>query len=202
MNIPEKFHLTTRHLAGWPLLGLLGNHIRPNTMKHASHKLHSLGLLSTIGKQLLSTIGKQELLSTIGKQELLSTIGKQLLSTIGKQEVLKLGSHCRSDQLDQARPSGRVLWLGRSGIDWEAIVHLVERIGREDRADIGRMSCGGHLIGSAVGTHLKFHEAPSLSRNPHDEPDDTLTDQSAAARSWRHRIQLLTKFGKDQMITT
>ncbi|KAH3867929.1 hypothetical protein DPMN_031066 [Dreissena polymorpha] len=38
--------------------------------------------------------------------------------------LLKLGSHCRSDQLDQARPSGRVLvWFGRH--EWSGAVGLL-----------------------------------------------------------------------------
>ncbi|KAH3885620.1 hypothetical protein DPMN_009615 [Dreissena polymorpha] len=46
---------------------------------------------------------------------------------------IKLGSHCRSDHLDQARPRSRVMWSeARSGsedrVDREAIVHLISRV--------------------------------------------------------------------------
>ncbi|KAH3798613.1 hypothetical protein DPMN_152213 [Dreissena polymorpha] len=72
---------------------------------------------------------------------------------LGVEETLnnrniKLSSHCRSDQLDQARPSGRHEWSGRSG--------------RDDRAEIGWMSCGGRVLSTRVelGRVLvgKFHK--------------------------------------------
>ncbi|KAH3858940.1 hypothetical protein DPMN_101585 [Dreissena polymorpha] len=80
-----------------------------------------------------------------------------------------LGSHFLSDQLDQARPSGRVLvWFGRH--EWSGAVGIGRApypiifdmsknieyrstlwkkwscISRDDRAEIGRMSCGGRVL--------------------------------------------------------